>query len=235
MKILLQNICFSYSDDRVIFREFCLDAGGNFPVMILGPSGCGKTTLLKLIAGLLKPQKGEVIVEGDASFVFQEPRLIPGLTVLRNVALPIEKTYGKAQALEKSRELLDKVSLGEKAGAFPAELSGGQKQRASLARAFAYPAPLLLMDEPFQGLDIPLRQELLGLTVSLLESQRHSLICVTHDPKEAAYLGRRILVLNQTGDICLDETQAAGSVHGGALEDRITKFMGTFHFSQERL
>ena len=198
--------------------------------MILGPSGCGKTTLLKLLAGLLRPDAGAFTVSpaeaaAGCSIVFQEPRLLPWKTVLANVQLPAEPLLGKAGAGERARHFLRQVSLEEKAAAYPAELSGGQKQRVSFARAFTFPGSILLMDEPFQSLDIPLRIQLMDLTRSLLEASPRLALVVTHDPREAAYLGKRILVLgNPPAGIVFDKTQdppAGGRAFGSEAQTRM--------------
>ncbi|MDR0758619.1 MAG: ATP-binding cassette domain-containing protein, partial [Treponema sp.] len=187
------------------FENFSLDLQEEeSPAVILGPSGCGKTTLLRLLAGLLRPGPGagqnaasSSLIEAapSASFVFQEPRLLPWMTALDNVILPIKRRLGKAE--DRARRFLDLVSLGDKAGSFPEELSGGERQRVSIARAFAFPAPAIFMDEPFQSLDIPLRRELMDMIIALLETESRLLIAVTHDPREAVYLGRRIIVLGK--------------------------------------
>ncbi|MDR0597467.1 MAG: ABC transporter ATP-binding protein [Treponema sp.] len=185
-----------------------IDDGG--PVALLGASGCGKTTLLRLMAGLLKPSAGGSVIErtGEVSFVFQEHRLLPWYTVLENVSLPVERSMGRAAARDRALQFLCRVSLEDKAGAYPAELSGGQAQRASFARAFACPAPIILMDEPFQALDIPLRIRLMETTRSLLEQEKRLAVLVTHDPREAIFLGRRILVLGGGGRGIVYETLA---------------------------
>jgi NitT/TauT family transport system ATP-binding protein len=179
-------------------------------VALLGASGCGKTTLLRLMAGLLKPSAGGSVIErtGEVSFVFQEHRLLPWYTVLENVSLPVERSMGRAAARDRALQFLCRVSLEDKAGAYPAELSGGQAQRASFARAFACPAPIILMDEPFQALDIPLRIRLMETTRSLLEQEKRLAVLVTHDPREAIFLGRRILVLGGGGRGIVYETLA---------------------------
>jgi NitT/TauT family transport system ATP-binding protein len=180
------------------------------PLVILGPSGCGKTTLLKLMAGLLHPDRGAfegVPRTGGCSFVFQEPRLLPWKTVLANVTLPAEPVLGKVEAEERARHFLRQVSLEDKSAAYPGELSGGQKQRVSFARAFTFPGAILLMDEPFQSLDIPLRIQLMDLTRSLLEESPRRTVIVTHDPREAVYLGKRIMVLGKApAGFVFDET-----------------------------
>jgi NitT/TauT family transport system ATP-binding protein len=220
---------FSYGDSR-IFGGFDLELGKENPVVILGPSGCGKTTLLFLIARLLKPAGGGITIgsgTGDgniagrglggaglltppAAVVFQEPRLLPWMTALENAALPIEKTLGKKSARERARYFLGLAGLGDKIQSLPGELSGGQRQRVSLARAFAFPSPVILLDEPFQSQDIPLKLQLMDLVMTLLDREQGRLIiAVTHDPREAVYLGRRIMVLGRPRDGAGRESAAA--------------------------
>ena len=207
-----KSIDFAFGNNK-IFTNLSIKIDTDNPVIILGSSGCGKTTFLNLAAGLLKPDKGEIISNFDSiSMVFQEPRLLPWKTVVENVSLPLIRSMEKKKALEKASYFLNLVSLGEKAKACPDELSGGQKQRVNLARAFACPGDLLLMDEPFQSLDIPLRLELMDLTnelieVSAKENQNNPiLLIVTHDPREAVYMGKRILILGKKPDgIIFDE------------------------------
>jgi NitT/TauT family transport system ATP-binding protein len=231
-----------------LFKKFSLELrSGDFPAVFLGPSGCGKTTLLRLMAGLLVPGEGSVTVDArgasgqpatevleqphSVSFVFQEPRLLPWLTVEENVALPLNKLYGKSGAGKRALDFLALVALEEKASALPHELSGGQQQRAAIARAFAYPAPLLLLDEPFHSLDIPLRVELMELTLRLLEQEKRAAAAVTHEPREAVYLASRIIVLGKPPagavydrNINLSpEERAYGSAASAGLEGELVK------------
>ena len=252
MKICARNLSFGYGGEP-LFDQFDADfdsAGAGRPLVILGPSGCGKTTLLKLLGGLLIPDKGRIIyscgavqneavqmaIEGgdrDAhnkkpktAFIFQEPRLLPWLTVLENVSLPLEKDFGKEKARERARYYLSLVFLDDKKASYPGELSGGEAQRVSMARAFAWPSPALFMDEPFQSLDIPLRISLMDLCLSILEKEKRLLITITHDPREAVYMGGRIIVLGRAGEgIVFDrivalggEDRAYGSAAAGELE-----------------
>jgi len=238
MKIDVKNLSFSFSE-KLIFNDLnAVFDECDGPLVILGPSGAGKTTLLKLIGGLLKPTKGEINFSGESetgngvpvsAFMFQEPRLLPWLSVLENISIPLEKAFGKEKAKERARDFLSLVSLEEKEKVFPLELSGGQAQRISMARAFAWSAPVLLMDEPFQSLDIPLRKNLMDLTLSLLEKEKRFLVMVTHDPREAVYLGGRIIVLGRPGEgIVFDKVvenrgvkRSYGSQDGAWLEREI--------------
>jgi NitT/TauT family transport system ATP-binding protein len=241
--ISVRSLSFAFGA-RYIFRRLNLELGDESLVAILGASGCGKTTLLRLIAGLLKPPEGELEIlpetpdRSPVSFVFQEPRLLPWLDLLENTALPIRGLLGREEGEDRARHFLEMVGLADKVRSRPTELSGGQRQRAGLARAFAYPSPILLLDEPFQSLDIPLRIQLMDLTLRLLEesfreeSPRLTAL-VTHDPREAVYMGRRILALGKKPgeDHCgvlLDETlnlsredRAYGSAAQGAMEKRL--------------
>jgi NitT/TauT family transport system ATP-binding protein len=211
----LHRLLFGFTE-KPLFEGLSLTLGAENPTVILGPSGCGKTTLLRLMAGLLKPRSGEIrlgLSPGESppgafpvSFVFQEPRLLPWYRVLENVMLPLNRSLGREEAEARARHFLGLVSLEDKIRAYPRELSGGQQQRVSMARAFAYPAPLILLDEPFQSLDIPLRLELMDLLLDLLSRERRRAVAVTHDPREALYLGERVLVLARPpGGIVLDK------------------------------
>ncbi|MDR2403642.1 MAG: ABC transporter ATP-binding protein [Spirochaetaceae bacterium] len=249
--ISIKYLSFAYNDTP-LFKNLTLVPEKENPLVILGPSGCGKTTLLKLIAGLLRPDAGEinfirsagVSVAGDlplpadpvktgpaatgaCSFVFQEPRLLPWKTVLKNVMLPMEQSLGKTGAEERARHFLRQVSLEDRVQAFPGELSGGQKQRVSFARAFAFPGRGILMDEPFQSLDIPLRIQLMDLTLSLLAESPRLAVIVTHDPREAVYLGQRILVLGKPpAGFVFDETpdlERGNRVFGSGAQIRMER------------
>jgi ABC-type nitrate/sulfonate/bicarbonate transport system ATPase subunit len=209
MKINIENLCFGYSEKMIFGGLNAVFDESDGPLVILGPSGSGKTTFLKLLGGLLKPLSGKINFWGEgetkngapvSAFMFQEPRLLPWLGVLENISIPLEKAFGKEKAKARAREFLSLVSLVEKERSFPAELSGGQAQRISMARAFAWSAPVLLMDEPFQSLDIPLRKNLMDLTLSLLEKEKRLLVMATHDPREAVYLGGRVIVLGKSGE-----------------------------------
>jgi NitT/TauT family transport system ATP-binding protein len=201
--ISFKDLSFGF-DKRPLLEHFSLELGEENPVVILGPSGCGKTTLLRLAAGLLKPWSGQVVYSPEneekgrtISFVFQEPRLLPWLTVWENMVLPIKKILPPKETEHRAERFLKLVSLKDKKGVYPETLSGGQQQRVSIARAFTYPAPIMFMDEPFQSLDIPLRIELMEMTLGIFQEEPRFIMAVTHDPREAIFLGQRILVLGK--------------------------------------
>jgi NitT/TauT family transport system ATP-binding protein len=237
MKISVRDLSFGFGS-RLLFDHLCFEFSGadsDLPLVILGPSGCGKTSLLRLIAGLLHPCSGAVEKDSaSVAFVFQEPRLLPWLTVLENIRLPLEKIYGPRDAEKRAATFLESVSLRDKAASFPSRLSGGQRQRAAIARAFAFPAEILLMDEPFHSLDIPLRLDLMNLTLELLGAEKRLALAITHDPREAVFLGGRIIVLGRPPEgIIFDEKlslsreeRSYGSPVAAAMEKKLIGILG---------
>ena len=243
MKISIENLSFSYAGVSIFDHLNAEFESAPLPLVILGPSGCGKTTLLKLLGGLLKPQGGTIrFIDEDATvmnerpktaFIFQESRLLPWLTVLENVSLPLEKIFGREEGRSRARHFLSLVFLEDREGSYPKELSGGQAQRVSMARAFAWPSPAIFMDEPFQSLDVPLRISLMDLCLSLLPAEKRLFIAVTHDPREAVYLGGRIIVLGRPGEgIVFDrivdlrpEDRAYGSAAMGEMERELIQVL----------
>jgi putative ABC transport system ATP-binding protein len=187
--------------------SFTVDAG-EF-VAIVGPSGSGKTTLLGLLAGLDRPAGGRVWLEGDdltamdedaraalrgakVGFVFQSYQLIPTLTALENVQVPLELRGERDEG--RARELLVRVGLGDRTGHYPAQLSGGEQQRVALARAFSTRPKLLFADEPTGNLDQRTGADIIDLMTALNREAGTTLVLVTHDPDLAAR-ARRILRL----------------------------------------
>lgn len=160
-------------------------------VSLMGPSGLGKTTLLRLLAGLDKPDSGEVINTFVRPAVcFQEPRLIPWMNCLENITFVLPKSNSSS---EKAREILKTLELDAVANALPSTLSGGMRQRISLARALAFDGDLLLLDEPFSALDKALKTRIAPL---IRQANRNGLtVVITHDPEDARLLGAEILRL----------------------------------------
>ena len=164
--------------DKEIFSDLSLVLSSPGQYAILGPSGRGKTTLLRLIAGLEKPLRGRIALPNAVriSFCFQEDRLLPWKTVLENVALA-------APDIDTARRWLNQVGLSGEENSYPDTLSGGMKRRASLARALAYEADILLMDEPFRALDEQTHAQMLTLVRQATKDKL--LILVTHDEADA--------------------------------------------------
>lgn len=161
--------------------------------VLLGPSGCGKTTLLRLAAGLLLPDSGN-INSSSCSFLFQKPRLIPQRSVFRNMEMPLLKGMEKAERRIRIEEMLEQLGLSPWAHAFPGELSGGMQQRCALGRAFLFPSEILLMDEPFLGQDPLRKRNLIQLLKEQLIRYPRTLIAVTHQVDEALMLGDEIRI-----------------------------------------
>ncbi|MEY9932221.1 sulfonate transport system ATP-binding protein [Catenulispora sp. GP43] len=174
-------------------------------VALLGASGSGKTTLLRLLAGLDRPDAGEVLVPRQRTVVFQEPRLIPSQRVLGNVALGLPRgAVTRATAVA----ALAEVGLARHARAWPATLSGGEAQRVALARALVREPGLLLLDEPFAALDALTRLKMQDLVADLVARHRPAVLLVTHDVDEAIRLADRVVVLGGGGRLILDEPVA---------------------------
>lgn len=169
---------------RAVLREVDLTVPDGGHIALMGPSGCGKTTLLRVLAGLQAPDSGTVRVEpGRMSCVFQEPRLLPWRTAAENVNAVLSD---RAQTMPQALAWLERLELGEAAEQYPAALSGGMQQRVAIARALAYDAPVLLLDEPFRGLDAALRARVTALIADAAADK--TLVLATHDAADAAAL-----------------------------------------------
>jgi NitT/TauT family transport system ATP-binding protein len=202
----LRNVSFSYLEGVETLQNINLDlAPGEFHCL-LGRSGCGKTSLLKLAAGLLSAQRGEVVwnnqplitPQSDMGFVFQRPTLLEWLDVLDNVLLPIALHRRiEASDLQKAKELLQRMGLAHKFHGKPTELSGGQQSRVAIARALITSPHILFMDEPFASLDAITREELQHDLMGICAEHKTSILFVTHDIGEAVYLGNQVSVMAQ--------------------------------------
>ena len=196
------------SDAAVAIERVDFSVAQHEFVCIVGPSGCGKTTLLKTIAGLLKPTTGEAVLNGvvvrepppDLAVVFQDysRSLFPWLTVRNNVKLPLRH---KGRGIDKQKvvmESLEAVGLAAQADRYPWQLSGGMRQRAAIARALACRPAVLIMDEPFASVDALSRSELEDLVLKVRVDFGGTVLLVTHDIDEAVYMADRVIVLTKS-------------------------------------
>ena len=170
----------SEKDKKTVFNALSVMLPSGETTAVMGASGSGKTTLLRLLAGMISPDSGNVTRETDSiSFVFQDTALLPWLTALENVNLVLSDSRA---TLPLAREWLARVGLADECDAFPSTLSGGMRQRVALARALAVDADLLLLDEPFRGLDDALHEQMLDLICEVRRDK--TTVLVTHDRRD---------------------------------------------------
>jgi len=196
---------------------------GDF-VALVGPSGCGKSTILKLITGLISASSGYVFVGGRevgaapirVGMAFQNPTMLPWLTLCDNVMLPLKivppfrqnyRRKRKGEFRDRVEALLTQVGLAGFSDKYPWQLSGGMLQRASLCRALIHEPQLLMLDEPFGALDQFTREELWGVMQNLWLARKPTVVLVTHDLKEAAYLATRICVMQARPGRIIDDNE----------------------------
>ncbi len=213
--VLLDRVRVAYPHDGqevVAVEEASLRVRRGEFVAVTGPSGCGKTTILKLLAGLLRPGSGPVLVGGrpvagpqkNVGMAFQNPILLPWRRTLENVLLPLEivephKRQFRARSAEyasQARELLASVGMQGFESRYPWQISGGQQQRVNLCRALVHQPELLLLDEPFGALDAFTREELWQVLQDLWVRRRFTVILVTHDLREAVFLADTVYVMS---------------------------------------
>lgn len=218
----VQNIHMEYLTGRsrlVSIEDVSFDIRNNEFVSLIGPSGCGKSTILKMVLGLIKPTSGRILVNGvplgqsssRISVVFQNSALFPWLNVQRNVEIVLEPIMQSREMREEAAlKFIKLVGIDGFEGAYPRELSGGMKQRVSIARAIATSPDLLLLDEPFAGLDVfsaqALREELLDLWLPPDKSP-HAVLLVTHNVDEAVQLSDRIVILSRRPSKVIEQKQ----------------------------
>ena len=177
--------------------DVTLELGEGELVAIVGRSGCGKTTLLRILAGLIECDAGEVVRGGRVVYMPQGDSLLPWRRTLENVALGLELAgVPRADARERARAQLERFGLHGFERHWPAELSGGMRQRAALLRTFLAGGAALALDEPFASLDALTREELREWLLGVWQAQRRSVLLVTHDVEEALFLADRVYVLS---------------------------------------
>lgn len=193
----LSHISKSFQHKSVL-TDISLSLTSGKIICLLGPSGCGKSTLLRIVAGLIKPDSGQVnIPTSQCAMVFQEPRLLSWLTVAENLALALPFWQTKKIKRLRIETALKHVQLTGCECLMPYELSGGMAQRVGIARALLQKPQVLLMDEPFAALDAITRAEQQQMLKELIVEQQISCLFVTHDINEAMNIGHQILVMNQ--------------------------------------
>jgi len=227
--------------DLLAVDRLTLDVAPGEIVAVLGKTGCGKSTMFNLIAGLIEPSSGQVLVSGHDPFrdfeffrgkvgiVFQGDRLMPWRTALANVLLGLEILDAEpTRARAVARGWLERLGLGGHENDYPHALSGGMRQRVSIARAFAVEPELLLCDEPFSALDEMTARDLRAEFVRLVRQNGKTAVFITHQIGEAMEIGDRVLVLHRPARIALEArpTEAEDETAREALRDKILQVLG---------
>jgi putative hydroxymethylpyrimidine transport system ATP-binding protein len=207
----IKNLSYSFKSEgnsNPIFNQISLDVKPGEFVSVIGASGSGKSTLFKLISGLLEPDQGDIMVNGQKTgkrlgsigYMPQKDLLLPWRTVLENVLLPLEVTKEPKQArIPEIREWLSRFGLAEYEKAYPNELSGGMKQRVAFLRTLMTGKDLLLLDEPFGALDSLTKRNMHSWLLGLWGELQKTVLFITHDLEEAVLLSDRIYLLQDTG------------------------------------
>jgi len=229
--IKLQNVSFSYRDQPVL-SDFNLEIETAITTVLIGPSGCGKSTILRLINGLLTPQNGSIevnktklsknnlrLIRLNSGYVIQEGGLFPNMSARENITLMPRRLNWPT---EKISHRVDELCLlthfpQDSLGRFPQQLSGGQRQRVSLMRALMLDPDVLLLDEPFAALDPLIRADLQESLLAIFKNLNKTVLMVTHDLNEAAFLGQRIILMKD-GQIMQE----------GSIEELVSKPLSDF-------
>lgn len=243
MKLECQKLCVSYDQTEMLHSVNFSVKDGEM-VSLLGPSGCGKSTLLKTIAGLILPDKGDILMDGininqlqpyqrRMVIVFQDLRLFPNMNVEENIAFPLKIQGVNTQTrLKEARKLLEKVQLVDLGKRKITQMSGGQLQRVALARALAANPKVLLLDEPFSSLDETLRQDMRNLVVQLHKELGIATVLVTHNPQEALMISDRISVMFD-GKIVQDDLTRA--LYHAPVNPAVADYFGEASYIEGRV
>lgn len=195
MVVAAKNIWKNFGDLNVL-KDFTIEFTSRGINCIFGPSGCGKTTLINILSGLMVPDGGQIIFPDNktVSFVFQEHRLIPWIDVEKNIRFILPKNLDRDGGNSIVEKVLDLVELSEFRTLLPHELSGGMKQRASIGRALARESDVLVLDEPFKGLNYELKKKLMDYVIDLKQRTGCMVFMITHDIDEVIYMGNYVYV-----------------------------------------
>lgn len=205
MKLLETKCITKQFDGQNIIEDINITLNKGEIISLLGVSGVGKTTLFNIIAGVIEPENGEVLLNGtkingqtgNVSYMLQKDMLLPHLTVLDNVALPlIVRGVKKKEARSRAKELLPVFGLDDAKGKFPSQLSGGMRQRAAFLRTYLFSDEVALLDEPFSALDAITKREMHKWYMDIMEKIKLSTIFITHDIDEAIMLSDRVYIMS---------------------------------------
>lgn len=207
MRLDVTNLNFSYGEKNII-KDLSFSVPDGAFISILGPSGCGKSTLLNILAGLLKPESGEIRIDDrpvhgtsrELGYMPQNDLLFPWRTILDNVCLYGEIHHKKKEMRQRALQQMERFGLSGCAEKYPDELSGGMRQRAAFLRTTLCEAGIYLLDEPFGALDVITRSDMQDWLRDLCTGLHRTILLVTHDTDEAIYLSDRILILGSPGE-----------------------------------
>jgi ABC-type nitrate/sulfonate/bicarbonate transport system ATPase subunit len=204
-KIEVNNIKKSFNDLHTL-EDISISLHENEFVSILGPSGCGKSTLFDIISGLEKPDRGTVLIEGKdfagktgrVSYMHQKDLLLPWFDILKNVSIPLYiKGYAKKNADQRALQYFPLFGLEGFQKHYPSQLSGGMRQRAALLRTYLFSNDIMLLDEPFGGLDAITKRNMQKWLLDMLDNLKSSILFITHDIDEAIFLSDRIYIFTE--------------------------------------
>ncbi|KGH79952.1 ABC transporter ATP-binding protein [Oenococcus oeni] len=237
----VKHLAVSYNGKNKILNDINLTIEDGELVSLLGPSGCGKTTTLRSIAGLIRSNQGQILVDGkdisripvykrNFGMVFQSYALFPQLTVRENVAFGLKNQHIREPDLSsRVNEMLDIVGLLDYAARFPSQLSGGQQQRVSLARSLVTHPSLLLLDEPLSNLDAKLRVEMREMIREIQQRLKLTMLFVTHDQSECFAISDHVAVMNKG---VIEQFDSSESIYHHPLTEFVAHFIGYENFFQ---
>lgn len=195
-KIILTNVSKSFDGDKILDDISFEVYDGEF-VSLLGPSGSGKSTILNIVSNILKPDSGDVLVDGEISYMHQKDLLLPWKKVIDNVALPLYiKGKRKAEARSEVIKYFEMYGLKGYEYKYPSKLSGGMRQRAAFLRTYMASSNIMLLDEPFGALDAITRTKMQNWLLSIIKDLEITILFITHDIEEAIYLSNKIYILS---------------------------------------